>query len=274
MLTFLFELRDRNGLLFWFGLLCLVAAGVCGLLLRFTHTEVLGVNAWLKPLKFSLATTFFVWAMAWYLGELPDFDARFYSWSMIGLLGFELVYIFFMAGRGEMSHFNVSTPLKNTLFSLMALAITLVVLYTAWVSVPFFTRSFPHLPVGYIWGIRLGIALFVVFAFEGFLMGGRLSHTIGGPDGGPGLAFLNWSTRFGDGRVAHFVGMHALQVLPLLGWFVFRGTTGILLVSALYALLAVFVLVQALGGRPLVADPSQAKTDKPELRPLNPNSGH
>jgi hypothetical protein len=251
MLDFLSQLRSRSESLFYFGLICLIAAIVFLILTKTTSVQVNNVNAWWKPFKFALSTTLFVWAMAWYVSYLKDFNVSLYAWTTIILLAFEIGYIAIQAGRGQLSHFNISSSFYGFMFSMMAVAITIVTLYTAYICVLFFKQDFPDLPSHFVWAIRFGILLFVVFAFEGFLMGSRMLHTIGGPDGGPGIPVLNWSSKFGDARVAHFVGMHALQVLPLLSFYVLKNTKITVIAIVLYIALAVFTLVQALNGRPV-----------------------
>ena len=77
---------------------------------------------------------------------------------------------------------------------------------------------------------------------------------------GPGLPVVNWSTAGGDFRVAHFLGIHALQILPIASWLIDRlkalptraKATGFVAVSAGYVLLMGFVFMQAINGVPLV----------------------
>lgn len=216
METFINQLQQRNPPLYYFGLFCLLAALACLLLIRFTHTQVVGVNAWYKPFKFFLSVGIFAWTMGWYLYYLGPLPAGIvYSWGVIVLQGLELVYIAVQADRGQLSHFKADTPFYALLYSFMALAAVAVALGTACIGFLFWQRDFPGLPTAYLWGIRIGFGLFVVFALQGLVMGSGMRHTIGGPDGDPGLPVVNWSRRHGDLRIAHFMGMHALQMLPI-----------------------------------------------------------
>jgi hypothetical protein len=252
MKIFVETLKFRNETLFYFGLSNLLLAFVFLILSKTTSTEVLGINAWIKPFKFALSASLYTFAMAWYCFYLKDFNTTLFNWTVIIVFVFEMGYIIFQAARGQLSHFNISTPVYAALYSGMAIAITILTLYTAYIGILFFKNDFPDLPLYYVWSIRLAILIFVIFAFEGFVMGSRLTHTIGSADGGVGLPILNWSTKFGDPRIAHFIGMHALQVLPILAFYLLKDVKTIFLVSILYGLLAVFTLVQALQGKPFV----------------------
>ena len=106
--------------------------------------------------------------------------------------------------------------------------------------------------------LRLGLLLFLVGSVLGGVMIQRMQHTVGAPDGGPGLPALGWSTRAGDLRLAHFLGMHALQALPLLGWALGRwwpheAPALTWLGAAAYAAAVAALLMQAMAGQPLWA---------------------
>ena len=124
------------------------------------------------------------------------------------------------------------------------------------------------------WALRLGMLLTVVGQGTGAFMtaptqahleaarstGMKVSgsHTVGGPDGGPGLPIIGWSREHGDVRVAHFVGMHAVQVLPAIAWLLtpiaspVRRRRAVFAMSAGYFALFAALLIQALNGHPLV----------------------
>ena len=252
MIDFLHHLKQRNETLFYYGLLCLVLSLVFIALTKITTTQVYNVNAWYKPFKFAFSTFLFAWSMAWYCYYLPNFNIKLFNWTVIILLGFEIVYIALQASKGQLSHYNLSTPVYAALYSMMALAASAVTIYTAYVGLLFFTNTFPDLPNYYLWAIRFGIILFVIFSFEGFAMGSRLNHSVGALNDNSSWFIIGWSKTVGDLRVAHFIGMHALQVLPVLSFYVFKNTKLTFALSLLYGLLALLTLIQALQGKPLV----------------------
>jgi hypothetical protein len=251
MIAFLETIKQRNLPLFYFGSLCMLLSVLFFVLAQVSAVSVNGVSAWYKPFKFAVSIGIYSFTMALYCSYLPSFNTTLFNAAVIVLLGFEIAYIALQAGRGQLSHFNVSSPLYGALYAAMGIAATLVTLYTAYVAVLFMATDVVPLPTHYLWAVRAGLWIFVVFSFQGFLMGSRLSHTIGAPDGGEGIPVLNWSKTHGDARIAHFVGMHALQVLPLAAHFVLKSTVGVLVLAVAYSLLAVYTLAVALQGRPL-----------------------
>ncbi|MEZ0485893.1 hypothetical protein [Fibrella aquatica] len=180
---------------------------------------------------------------------------------MVALFAFEDGYVAFQAARGQLSHFNVSTPVYAGLYGLMAVGAIGISLWTAYIGLLFFRTDFPELSPAYVWGIRLGLVIFVLFSMQGLAMGSRLTHTIGGENGSPGLPVVNWSRTYGDLRIAHFLGMHALQVIPILAYYVVQNVRAVVVIGALYGLLTTALFIQALQGKPLFGQRTQPTTN-------------
>ena len=250
-MNFLKELKSRNAPLYFYGLLNFVAAVVCIVLVKTTVTQVLGISAFIKPLKFYLSIGIFVWTMAWYMASLNEpKKVKAYNWMSILVMSYESFVITWQAASGRLSHFNITSPLYASLFSLMGVAITILTIWTGYIGYLFFRKKDLALPPAYLLGIRLGIVCFVIFAFEGGVMASLLRHTIGAPDGDSGLPLVNWSHHHGDLRIAHFVGMHSLQLFPIAGYYFLKNKTHLACFALLYLTIVVFALVKAFMGLP------------------------
>ena len=217
------ELRARDPLLFWTGALMVLTLVVVTLLSISDQRLILGINPWIKPMKFLISITIFLWTTAWFMQETqPDVVKRaLVRWTISLAMVIEIGLIIMQAARGTTSHFNVATEFDARVFSIMGMAITvstIAMMLFLWIL----RRDTPGQRAGYLWGIRLGVGLFVLASWQGFMMVVNHAHTVPGPDGGPGLPFINWSTAMGDLRSVHFFGMHAMQALPLLGFLLDR----------------------------------------------------
>ena len=255
---FLTRLRRDNPALFWTGALNVALALLALTLLPFDHRVVTNLPVWIKPLKFALSIVAYAWTLGWLLARLPapaQRGVRHLSGGVAASMAVEQAAIFGQAARGTTSHYNAATAFDGVLFGLMGLFIMINTLMTLW-ALYLAWRHRPRGAPGLVWGLRLGLLLFVAGSLIGGVMIHLNQHTVGAPDGGPGLPGLGWSTRAGDLRAAHFMGMHALQALPLLGGALsrWRPRQAALLTwagAALYAGAVAGLFALALAGRPL-----------------------
>jgi hypothetical protein len=227
----------------------------------FDSRTVMGINPWIKPSKFAASIVIFVWTVAWLL-EYPPISSRaraIVSWGISISMLVEIVCIVTQAARGTTSHYNQSTPLNTAIFAAMGLTIAFSSALMVALLIYFCKGTF-DIARPYLWGIRSGLAIFLMASAIGGVMIGRKSHAVGVDDGGAGLPFVNWSTQGGDLRVPHFLGLHALQLLPILGflislragWTTGRKSAFVLALSAAYLVLVGLLFWQAIDGSPLL----------------------
>jgi len=241
------------------GLLFMIGGVILLGLSMVDDVRILGISRWIKPMKFYFSVGVFLWTMAVYLRYLPDHErfSQILSWSFIAIFLAELIAVTGQSIRGTTSHFNIATPLDGFIFGAMGVLIAISTLLTAVILVAYF-RYKVDLPPALLWGIRLGLIIFLAGSIQGGYMSAQMGHAVGAPDGGPGLPLTNWSTVAGDLRVAHFLGLHAVQVMPLLGlilekWRVTYRVAIVFAAALLYFGFFIAVFVQALYGRPLIA---------------------
>ncbi len=251
--SFFSQLRSRNPLLYWFGWYNLVAGIICIAMIFLDDMQLLGINRWIKPAKFFISVALMIWTMGWLLHYLnAKKKVLVISWLLVISMFFENAIIALQAYRGVTSHFNVTSNLNGMLFSLMGIFIILFAVTVLFAIILYFRQKTFAIPDDYLWGIRLGLILFLFFSLEGGMMLTRSSHTVGAADGGPGLPFVNWSSAYGDLRIAHFMGLHALQILPLSAYYLFRTKKQVIVFGIIYFIVVFLVLLQAFLGMPLI----------------------
>ncbi len=226
----------------------------------FDSIEITGVNRWIKPMKFASSIALYLLTLAIYLYFISGRERakNIIGWGAIATLVGEIVLIVMQAVRGTTSHFNVQTGAFNSIvffaMGLLIFANTFLIIYL----LILYFRAEINLPKAIVWGMRYGIILFLLASVEGGLMSGMLQHSVGVADGGAGLPFVNWSTKGGDLRVAHFIGMHAFQAIPFFAYTMEKynvksATFWTTVFAAVYFVFFTFLFVQAMFGQPLFA---------------------
>jgi hypothetical protein len=244
----------------YLGLLFLIIAIGLGLFAFINEIKVLGINSMIKPIKFCLSTWIFAWTMAYLLHYVNNQNrVKWYSILTTIIFLFENGVIIFQAIRGQQSHFNTTDLLGGILYGLMGVLITWSTLATLTIALRFIFQKSYSIPAPFVLSIKIGLIFFVIFSFLGGYMSAINSHNVGGAIGKEGLPFFNWSTVFGDVRVAHFFGLHSLQIIPIAGYFinamipnVSKAKLYIWILAFSYFSFICFTMFQALQGKPFI----------------------
>lgn len=257
------ELLRRQKALAWLGF-AMLAIMAPALVAWLADGRSLGeVSVWSKPLKFMASVALFSLTMAWHFGYLPETRrrsrvARGIVWTIVVASLFEIAYITWQGGHGEASHFNESTAFHFAMYALMGLGATMMTATAALLGIEIARHGDPSLAAGFRLSLTLGLVMtFALGAPTGAVMSALASHGVGGVPGGAMLPIFGWSTTGGDLRVAHFLGIHAQQIVPAFGWLMARmapraGRAAVAAFALLYIGLVGVTLAQALAGLPIL----------------------
>jgi hypothetical protein len=245
------------------GTAMLVLAAICAALMPFDHRTILGIGPWVKPFKFSVSVAIFLWTLAWFLPSLrvADRTRRVLSFGFSLIMILEIGCIVLQSARGVRSHFNFETGFDAGIFNAMGGMIAVNTVLLAIVAGSFFVRG-ADLPRSYLWAIRLGLLVTLLGSAEGGVMVAHGQHTVGIADGSAGLPLVNWSRQAGDLRVAHMIGLHGMQIIPLFAfllgraapaWPERRRTAVVFAFCAVYVVVGGTMLAMALSGVPIVS---------------------
>ena len=253
---------------------------VFGLALIADPSVITGSPAWLKPLKFAISIALYSFSFLWILRFVQGMETwkRWLAGITGGALLLEQGLIAMQVIRGTTSHFNFSSVFNAVVYQVMGASITAVAVVNLIVAVWLLRQRLKD-PV-FAWSLRLGLLVSLIGMLVAFLMtsptadqlaqleqgaGSSIigAHAVGVADGGEGLPLVGWSTVGGDLRIPHFVGLHAMQVLPLIGFLLSRERfkerwsqlkrTALMILSGLsYLGLVVLQTWQALRGQPLL----------------------
>lgn len=258
------ELMQREPVLAGSGII-LFAAMAPTLFAYVMETRTLyGINVWTKPLKFEASIGLYFLTLAWFWGYLsPRLRAarsvRAVAFAIAACGLFEIIYIAFQAGRGVGSHFNTATPIEDLMFSLMGVAALIMTAGSLVLAILIARSEQPTLSPAFRASVVIGLVLtFLLGTGAGIVVAVNGGHWVGGvASDANGLPIFGWVRDGGDLRVAHFFGIHAMQILPVVALIAERFVprrAGVALAAfaTAYTGLTIAVLLQALEGRPFL----------------------
>jgi hypothetical protein len=197
------------------------------------------------------------WLFGYVRPERRDAPAMRRTAAVLILAGtLELAWIVWQGAHGLESHYNNDAPLFAVMYSLMGLFAVLLIGTTLPLAWEIGRRPAPGLRRDFVAAVVIGLLLtFLLGGGLGGYMSAQPGHSVG-VEGGR-VPLFGWNRSGGDLRIAHFLGIHSEQAIPVLGALVAGAaarTRRLILVAgiATYVAVTLGIFFQAVAGRPLL----------------------
>lgn len=254
--------KHQSAVLYWVSVIIALLGLGCIFGLFIDNRTLLGVNVWIKPLKFSISISIYLITVGYLITKYPYSKRKksiinhITAWTLL----LEFLIIFYQGSRGVQSHYNIATPLDGILFMFMGIFVGINVL-----TMILFVIDTLRLKLKVVksvqWAILLGWLIVLFGSWVGGQMISQLGHNVGVIDGQEGLPLVNWSVKGGDLRVAHFFALHSIQIIPLFAFWVdykwkFPQRKQIMIVTLfalVFAFMIGYIFYQAKQGVPFIA---------------------
>jgi hypothetical protein len=215
------ELDANDPMLSRLGWALLLAVPVFAALALVAPANPLPVNPWIKPIKFSMSFSTFASTISLLLMalQIPQWQLKLARRVIAVSVALEIFSLSAQAWRSAYS--SAGHSLLDS--GLAQMTNTMVMINTAivmWMLALFYMNRVrtDRVDGPMVAAIRYSILIFLVGNAIGGYMLARGSHTVGASDRTPGLPFVNWSIIGGDLRIAHFIAIHAIQIVPLFAY--------------------------------------------------------
>ena len=254
--------KQQSPILYWIVIIHFIGAigSVIGMLAD--DRMLMGINIWIKPFKFFVSTGIYILTVGFLITLYPFSNLKKHiirniiSFSLL----LEMAIIAYQAARGVQSHFNFSSEIDGALFGLMGILIAINVLIMVFFAIETIRLKL-NTSQTIRWSILIAWLVTIFGSWVGGEMIGQMAHNVGVEDGGPGLPLLNWSTIAGDLRVAHFFGLHGLQIIPVFAFFLSKKwetkdsnhLLGVVLFSIVYSGFIFYTYYQAAQAIPFIS---------------------
>lgn len=215
------ELDATDPVLSRLGWALLLAVPVFAAFAMFVPAGTVAINPWIKPIKFSMSFSTFASTVSLLLLALriPKWQLTLVRRAIAASVALEILSLAAQAWRSAY-HLSGQSLLDTSLAQLTNSMVMVNTTIVCWMLALFFANRVrtDQIDRPMVAAIRHSLVIFLAGNAIGGYMLARGSHTVGTADGGPGLPFVNWSVIGGDLRIAHFIAIHAIQIVPLFAY--------------------------------------------------------